>query len=93
MRASRNDCDMALRQIAGYAQRLGLMKPEEYLTLTLGADTTPGIYAYHPPTKYTRRPSFLHTFYRGRRTTITELWVILTATRDALAAVVNHQAK
>lgn len=90
MRAYRNDCDMALRQIVGYAQRLGLMGQSEYLTLTLGNDTTPQVYAYDAGTRRNRRPSFLPTFHRGRRTTITETWVILCATRDALAAV-THQ--
>jgi hypothetical protein len=91
MRASDKDCRTVTKLIEISAKQLGLIPPAAELWFVPGKGSyTPEVRVYETSDrKLTMQVSFLPTFYRGYKTTSTEAWLLLTATRDALAAVVN----
>lgn len=99
MRASRKDCEDIVERIQDLARELDLLPPDGELTFIPKQDgLAPGVGATVHASRNGRRyvstgVSFLPVFHRGYHTTTTEAWIILSATEEALRAVVNHQGE
>jgi hypothetical protein len=95
MRCTRADVEQLVKKIELLAKELDLLPADGELTyLPGGKNVTPGVGATVHASRNGRRyvatgVSFLPVFHRGWKTTTTEAWIILDATREALAAVIN----
>ncbi|QWY81392.1 hypothetical protein SEA_RIZWANA_95 [Arthrobacter phage Rizwana] len=96
-RASRRDVDALVERIDEYAHELGLLHEGQHLHFQKGsaANGQPHYLYVERSTdsgrQRTHLPDFAPEFHY--RVTLSEAFTILTATADALGAVVNHQAK
>jgi hypothetical protein len=96
-RINRKDMEQLVARIEALAKELDLLPEDGSLTyIPKQAGLAPGVGATVHASRNGRRyvatgVSFLPVFHRGRNTTTTEAWIILSATEEALRAVVNHQ--